>query len=92
MISKKELERGIRATQAQLDEAMHDPDFRRECSEADARYAAMELLESLLRSKAGLRMMNNYHDVYHRDFNITVSFDTNDENCVRRSSRELVFA
>ena len=47
MISKEELERGIRTTQMQLDEAMRDPEFRQECSELDARYAAMELLASL---------------------------------------------
>ena len=47
MISKAELERGIRATEAQLSEAMTDPEFRRECAEMDARYAAMELVESL---------------------------------------------
>ena len=40
--SKAELERGIRATEAQLSEAMTDPEFRRECAEMDARYAAME--------------------------------------------------
>ena len=43
MISKAELERGIRATEAQLSEAMTDPEFRRECAEMDARYAAMDL-------------------------------------------------
>ena len=92
MISKAELERGIRTTKMQLDEAMRDPGFRQECSELDARYAAMELLESLLRSKSGIRKLNSYRDNYHRDFDITVSFGTDDEDYVRRSSRELVFA
>ena len=92
MISKAELERGIRATKAQLSEAMTDPEFRRECVEMDARYAAMELVESLLRSKSGIRKMNAYHDSYHRDFDIVVSLGKNDENCIIRSSRDFAFA
>ncbi|MBQ4440446.1 MAG: hypothetical protein II909_04860 [Kiritimatiellae bacterium] len=89
---KTELERGIRATEAQLAEAMADPEFRRECAEMDARYAAMELVESLLRSKSGIRKMNEYHDSYHRDFDIVVSLGENDENCISRSSRDMSFA
>ena len=92
MISKAELERGIRATEAQLSEAMTDPEFRRECAEMDARYAAMELVESLLRSKSGIRKMNAYHDNYHRDVDIMVSLGENDEDSISRSSRDLVFA
>ena len=91
-LSRSELAQGVRATQAQIDEAMRDPEFRKECSELDARYAAMELLESLLSSKSGLRKLNSYRDNYHRDFDITVSFGADDEECVRRSSRELAFA
>ena len=91
-VSKAELERGIRATEAQLSEAMTDPEFRRECAEMDARYAAMELVESLLRSKSGIRKMNAYHDNYHRDFDIMVSLGENDEDSISRSSRDLVFA
>ena len=62
MISKAELERGIRATEAQLSEAMTDPEFRRECAEMDARQKLKERIARFrvkFRIRKKLRLANH---------------------------------
>ena len=50
MISKEELERGIRATEARLAEARKDPLVIREIEEARAEQTAYQIMESLMSS------------------------------------------
>ena len=92
MISKEELERGIARTQTDMDLAMADVSVREEVDAVTARYAALEMLESLFRTAAGSKKLNKFRDSYHRDFIVSVSLTEDDEMPVSCSSRELAFA
>lgn len=83
MISKEELERGIRATRKQLEEARKDPLFLKEVETARAEQTAYQIMESLMRTVAFKRKMNAYHEIFHRDFGITVTLG----ECTRRNTR-----
>jgi len=92
MITKEELAKGIVMTQADMDVAMRDPSLRNEVGAVEARYAALELLESFFKTAAGGRKLSAYRNSYHRDFIMTVALDDDDDAPVSVSSRELAFA
>ena len=92
MISKEELERGIARTQADMNLALADDSVRDEVEAVTARYAALEMLESLFKTASGSKKLSRFRDNYHRDFIVSVSLAEDDEMPVSCSSRELAFA
>jgi len=91
-MTKEELARGIARTQSDMDVAMRDPSLRNEVGAVEARYAALELLESFFKTAAGERKLSAYRSNYHRDFIMTVALNDRDDAPVSVSSRELTFA
>ena len=93
MMTQEEIEKSAAETNARIDARLNeDPSFRAECEEMAARYAALELLESLMRSSGGRQQLSNYRKQFHRDFEVSVSFGENDPEPVSCSSSEFAFA
>ena len=65
---------------------------RDEVEAVSARYAALEMLESLFKTASGAKKLSRFRDNYHRDFIVSVSLAEDDEMPVSCSSRELAFA
>ena len=92
MISKEELERGIRETDEQLAEARNDPLFMQELEAARAQQTACQIVESLMRSSPFRRKMEAFREIFHRDFNVTVSLGERKAPANRHTSGELIYA
>ena len=92
MISKEELERGIRATEARLAEARKDPLVIRELEEARAEQTAYQLMESLMSTVRFRRKMDAYREIFDRDFGISVTLGERRGRRARRSPRRPAHA
>ncbi len=92
MISKEELERGIRATEARLAEARKDPLVIREIEEARAEQTAYQIMESLMSSARFRRKMDAYREIFDRDFGISVTLGERRPKRPRRAPRRPVHA
>lgn len=84
------MRKSMAETEARLDEAMKDPSFRAEVDAIKAQYAAMDIVEKVLRSAK--RKIDAFRKNYHRDFVVTVSIDDELYRPAEFSSRELAFA
>ncbi|MBQ8125374.1 MAG: hypothetical protein IJ173_05720 [Kiritimatiellae bacterium] len=85
-----EVRKSMAETQAELDRAMEDPSFRAEVAAAQAQYAAMDLVESILLSAKS--KINEFKKTYHKGFKVSVSIDDNLSRFPDLSPRELAFA
>ena len=92
MISKEELERGIRATEARLAEARKDPLVIQELEEARAEQTAYQIMESLMNTVRFRRKMDAYREIFDRDFGISVTLGERRGRRRRTSSRRPVHA
>ena len=92
MISREELERGIRATEARLAEARKDPLVIRELEEARAEQMAYQIMESLMSTARFRRKMDAYREIFDRDFGISVTLGERRVKRTRRPSRRPVHA
>ena len=92
MMTEEEIAESVAATNARIDTRLNDdPSFRDECNEMTARYAALELLESLMNTSVGRERLSTYRKNYHRDFEVSVSFGANDAEPLSCSSREFTY-
>ena len=85
-----EMKKSMAETKAEMDKDMKDPSFRAEVEAIEAQYAAMELVEAILRSAK--RRIALFRKNYHRDFVVSVSIDDDAFRPAEFSSRELAFA
>ena len=88
----EEMKRSMAATKADMDKAMEDPSFRSEVDSARARYAAMEMVESILRSASSMRKINGFRKSFHRDFTVSVSLDDDKPAPAFSSACDMAFA
>ena len=92
-LTENEIAASVAETNARIDSRLsEDPSFRAECEEMAARYAALELLESLMGTAAGRERLSSYRKHYHRDFDVSISFGANDAEPLSCSSREFAYA
>ena len=88
----EEMKRSMAATKADMESAMEDPQFRADVDAERARYAVMEMVESILKSSSAVRKIDSFRKNFHRDFTVSVSLEDGKPTPAYSSSREIAFA
>ena len=88
----EEMRRSMAATRADMDMAMKDPELRSEVDSEKAKYAVLELVESIMRSASSMRKIDSFRKSFHRDFTVSVSLGDDIPAPAFRSAQKVAFA